>query len=169
MCVLFTALSCFILSKYLWINLQLIFLKLRITFLFYYVLCLESTSKTRRKCWLLCDELGNLLNEISSFFFLSPYKGDDAFSVEKFIFSTLVLTFLHKLYPVILLTHLTISFTFFYIFSLCVWPSMHSWPWNKWRVRGTNHHAVKNLCLTLQLAFCTCSNHICGFSQPQIM
>ena len=60
------------------------------------------------------------------FFLLSPYKGDDAFSVEKFIFSTLVLTFLHKLYPVILLTHLTISFIFFCIFFLCVWPSMHS-------------------------------------------
>lgn len=103
------------------------------------------------------------------FFSSCPYKGDDAFSLEKFISSTLILTSLHKLYPAILINSSHNFFYFFCIFFLCVWPSIHGWPWNKWRVRGTNHHAVKNLCLTLQLAFRNCSNHICGFSQPQIM
>lgn len=129
---------CFILlySQQIFVNKSTTdFLKLWITFLFYYVLYLESKSKTRRKCWLLCDELRNSLNEIRCFFFLlSPYKGDDAFSVEKFIFSTLVLTFLHKLYPVILINSSHSFFYFFCIFFLCVWPSMHSWTWNKWRL-----------------------------------
>ena len=123
MCVLFTALSCFILSKYLWINLQLIFFKLGITFLFYYVLCLESKTKTRRKCWLLCDELGNSLNEISSFFFFSfiPLQRGWCFlcrEVHLFYFSISFLAQIVSCYS-INSSH-NFFYFFLYLFSLCM-------------------------------------------------